>query len=329
MIRIQKQGYGGMILPEYGIGLDIDQPTVPHIFISHAHADHVPRNRRIPVYATPATSALMKARGFTGEVTELPFHTPVQLSDDVTVTFYPAGHILGSAMTYIQTPQGSVLYTGDYRNPPSPCTEGFACPTEVDYFITEATFSLPIYRWKSHEELFGMIRTFALQCRENDEVPVFLTYNLGKAQEVMMALAPTGIPVQIHGAGFPLCEIYTRFGMDLGNYSRYNRKTVTEGALITPMSTLDAGMVTSIKNKRVAYCSGWASLESRRAQITVDKLIPISDHIDFFELISLCKKLQPKRVYLTHTPNAEVVIHYLTEAGIDAEHLDIAGNDEA
>ncbi|MCC5926061.1 MAG: hypothetical protein JJU41_05820 [Bacteroidetes bacterium] len=329
MIRIQKHGYGGILLPDFDVGLDIDQPDATHIFISHAHADHVPRNRRIPVFATPPTADLMKARGFSGKITLLPFHEPVVLNEKVTVTFYPAGHILGSAMTYLQTPEGNVLYTGDYRTPPSPCTEGFDCPTDVDYFITEATFSLPVYRWKSHDVLFNMIRTFAEDSRASGDVPIFLTYNLGKAQEVMMALEPTGIPVQIHGAGYPLCEIYTRYGMNLGNFSRYNRKTVAEGALITPLSTLDTSMVTSIRKKRIAYCSGWASLESRRSQIIVDKLIPLSDHIDFFELIDLCKKLNPKKVYITHTPNADVVIHYLQQAGLIAESLDIAGNDEA
>jgi len=329
MITIQKQGYGGIVLPAYGIGLDTDQAIVPHVFISHAHADHVPRNRHIPVYATPATAALMKARGFQGEVTETPFYSPVSLPGDVTVTLYPAGHILGSAMNYIQTPEGSVLYTGDYRNPASPCTEGFDCPAQVDYFITEATFSLPIYRWKSHEELFDRLRTTAIQARERGEVPVFLTYNLGKAQEVMMALAPTGIPVQIHGAGYPLCEIYTRFGMDLGAYTRYNRKSVTEGALITPMSTLDTSMVTSIRKKYLTYCSGWAALESRRAQLNVDQLIPLSDHIDFFELLALCRRLAPRKIYLTHTPNPDVLLHYLRNDGLDAESLDLQANDDA
>ncbi|MCH8495671.1 MAG: hypothetical protein LAT57_08595 [Balneolales bacterium] len=322
MVTIQKHGYSGIILPDYGIGLDIDTNAVPHVFISHAHADHMPRNRKISVYATPATAALMRVRGFTGNITELPFKESIQVGD-ARVTLYPAGHILGSAMTYIETSEGSVLYTGDYRNPPSPCTEGFECPENVDVFITEATFSLPIYRWKSHDELFQEIRSFAVDCRSKNEVPVFLTYNLGKAQEVMMALAQTQIPVQIHGAGFPLCEIYTKFGMDLGNYSRYNRKTVSDGILITPSSSLNTPIITDIKNHKIAYCSGWASLESRRAQINVDKLIPISDHIDFFELIDLCKRLNPEHVYITHTPNSEVVTHYLSDVGIASSSLDL------
>lgn len=322
MIKIEKSGHHGIVLTDYSIGLDVSQDVARHIFISHAHADHVPSNRNLSVYATPATAALMRARGFKGEVTELGFHQPLEL-DGVRVTFYPAGHILGSAMTYIETSEGNLLYTGDYRTPPSPCTEGFDCPTDVDVFITEATFSLPIYRWKSHEELFEEIREFARRSREQGAVPVFLTYNLGKAQEVMMALEPLGLPVQVHSAAMSLCKVYDEYGMNIGTYSRYDAKTVEDAILVTPMSSMNTPMIQSIKKKRIAYCSGWAALESRRMQTNIDKLIPISDHLDFFELIALCKKLQPKHVYITHTPNPDVVQHYLTEAGIRSSPLGI------
>lgn len=327
MIRIEKYGYQGILLPDYGVGLDVNDQVCEHVFISHAHADHVPRDRRISVYATAPTAALMRARGFIGSVKEIPFFEPIPIGN-IRVTLYPAGHILGSAMTYIETPQGSVLYTGDYRTPPSPATEGFVCPEKVDYFITEATFSLPIYRWESHEVLFQQVRAFAQTAINACETPIFVTYNLGKAQEVMLALAQTNIPVQIHGAGYPLCKIYEDFGIQLGNYSRYNRSTVAGGVLITPMSTLDTAMVTGIRSRRIAWCSGWAALESRRSQMPIDALIPLSDHIDFFELIALCRKLQPRHVFITHTPNAEVVQHYLTQSGIASSPLGLRGDGE-
>jgi putative mRNA 3-end processing factor len=324
---ILQAGYHGIVLPKYSIGLDTDSTTTDHVFISHAHADHVPRSRKGSVYATPPTAALMKARGFTGDIKLLNFHEQLILGD-AQVTFYPAGHILGSAMTYIESPEGTLLYTGDFRSPPSPASEGFECPENVDFFITEATFSLPIYRWKPHDIIFKEICDFADDALSNRIVPVFLTYNLGKAQEVMMALAPTKIPVQIHNAGYPLCLVYEQFGLNLGNYSKYNRETVQNGALVTPMSTLDSPMIQNIRKKRIAYCSGWAALESRRAQSNVDKLIPLSDHIDFFELIELCKKLHPKHVYITHTPNPDVVQHYLTQAGISSSPLGLEASME-
>lgn len=327
-MRIEKGGYHGILLPDYDLGLDVGTDVARHIFISHAHADHVPGNKHLAVYATPATAALMRVRGFKGFITEIPFGKKIELGK-CCVTLFPAGHILGSAMTYTETPEGTVLYTGDYRYPPSPGSEGFKCPERVDYFITEATFSLPIYKWRSHDVLFRDIQKFALRSRSKGDVPVFITYTLGKAQEVMMALAPLGIPIQVHSGAFGLCKVYEQFGFNLGSYSKIDSSIQEDSILVIPMSFLDSGIMQKLKNKRIAYCSGWADLEARRAQQTVDALIPISDHIDFFELIELCKQLRPKHVFITHTPNPDVVQHYLSLEGISSSPFGLEYQEES
>lgn len=322
MIKITKSGYHGIELPEFSIGFDFSGNHVDYTFISHAHADHMPRNRKAEVYCTPYTYKLMKKRGYTGDATLLEFGEPLELPD-ATITLYPAGHILGSAMVYVETSDGSVLYTGDYRTPPSPASEGFQCPEQVDHFITEATFSLPIYKWESHEVLGQQVQSFAKESLEEGYTPVFLAYNLGKAQEVMHMLAPMGEPVQIHGAGYKLCSVYEEAGIELGSYESYDRESCEGKILITTNSALNNGFASNVKKKRLAYCSGWAARESSRTQLTVDELIPLSDHLDFFELIHLCEKLNPQKVHITHTPNAQVVQHYLDELGINSRFLDL------
>lgn len=328
MLDYQLKGYHGIVLPKLDIGLDSSGPDAEHIFISHAHADHLPRDRNMHVYATPATSKLMRIRGFKGHITTLNFGQKLTLPH-AEVTLYPAGHILGSAMIGIQSDEGHILYTGDYRTPPSPVTEGFAHPKKVDYFITEATFPLPIYKWKPHEIVFEEIRTFAIESLNEGATPVFFCYNLGKAQEVMHALAPLKLTTQIHGAGKQLCDVYTEFGYDLGNYEAYSRASVQDhNVLITPLSSLEQPMIRNIRKKRLAYVSGWAAHESRRVQLGVDKLIVLSDHIDFFELIKICEKIEPKMVYITHTPNPKVVQHFLQEKGIASVPLNLESHDE-
>jgi putative mRNA 3-end processing factor len=320
MIHIEKSGWQGFRLPDYRVALDAAGRPGDHVFITHAHADHVPRDRSISVFCSAATAELMRVRGFTGEARVHDFLQPFELPG-CRVTLYPAGHILGSAMVFVETDQGSLLYTGDFRTPPSPTTEGFEEPDRADYLITEATFSLPVYRWKPQEELFGMIRDFATDALADGDTPVFLCYNLGKAQEVMHALAPAIDRIQIHGAGYGLCQVYTKFGYDLGNYETYNRETLDGSALITPGSTMDSAMLGNIRRKRVAYCSGWASNDARRVQLNADAMIPLSDHADFFELIAFCKRMQPRHVYITHTPNPDVVSHYLSKAGISSSGM--------
>lgn len=321
-MNITKAGYHGILLPDLNIGFDYSGTDSQHTFISHAHADHMPRNRKSSVYCTPNTLKLMQRRGYTGNATALDFGEPVE-TENARITLYPAGHILGSAMVFVESDEESVLYTGDYRTPPSPASEGFEIPEQVDHFITEATFGLPIYKWDSNKKLANQVCNFASDTLEDGYTPVFLAYNLGKAQEVMHLLAPLGHPVQIHGAGYKMCDVYEEAGIDLGNYESYNRESCEGNILITTTSAINNGFASNVKKKRIAYCSGWATRDATRTQLTVHKLIPLSDHLDFFELIRLCEELNPKMVHITHTPNPDVVQHYLDERGINSTFLDM------
>ena len=321
MLKITKVENHGILLSELNIGLDYNGTESKYNFISHAHADHMPNNKKLTAYCTSPTAQFMKKRGFSGNTIELAFGD-ILATDDANITLYPAGHILGSALTYIESDLGSVLYTGDCKFPPSPTTEGFELPiTSVDQLIIEATFPLPIYKWKSYEELARQIKNFALKSLKNGYTPIFLAYNLGKAQELMYILKELNHPMQIHGAGFKLCKIYEDFGFNLGDYSTYDRKNCEGKILICPNSAFESGFASNLKKIKLAYCSGWASNESRQSQLVVDELIPISDHLDFFQLIDLCERLRPKKVWITHTPNPIVVQHYLDKLEISSDFL--------
>lgn len=320
-MEIIKERRGGILLPDLKIGFDCSGSQADFIFISHAHSDHTPAGKELPLFATKHTISFMKARGYRGKVSPVGFGEPVSAGDAV-VTLLPAGHILGSAMVYVESDLGTLLYTGDCRTPPSPASEGFKLPDEVDYLITEATFSLPIYRWPPMDELATEIRIFAEDSIEQGHTPLFLAYNLGKAQEIMHLLAPLGRTVQIHGDGYRLCRIYEEAGVDLGNYEPYDPESCEGKILVAPASALRNGMARMVKHLKTAYCSGWAVRESIRGNLNADKLIPLSDHLDFFELIALCKKLHPDKVFITHTPTASVVQHYLDNLAIESVFLD-------
>lgn len=321
-MRLRKAGYQGIFLPEIGIAMDGTHPDAEYTFVTHAHADHMHRNRSVHTYATSPTLQLMKMRGFGGGSTALEFGKPFE-TDRFRLTLFPAGHILGSAMIFLESDRGSLLYTGDYKTPPSPASEGFSAPEQADYLITEATFGLPIYRWKSPEDLAQDVRSFAKKTLDEGYTPIFLGYNLGKAQEIMHILAPLKHPIMIHGAGYKLCRVYDEQGVNLGPYQAYDRDTCEGKILVCPSSALSTGFASNVRKKRIAYCSGWAALESRRTQLTVDKLIPLSDHLDFYELINFCESLSPKKVFITHTPNPDVVKHFLDERGIKSNFLNL------
>ncbi|MDZ7772163.1 MAG: hypothetical protein U5K31_05400 [Balneolaceae bacterium] len=97
-------------------------------------------------------------------------------------------------MTLVEGEEGNVLYTGDYRTPPSPASEGFRLPGGGGGPLHHGghLLAFPIYRWPSSDALAAQVRGFALKTLQEGATPVFLAYSLGKAQEVMHLVAPLG-----------------------------------------------------------------------------------------------------------------------------------------
>lgn len=322
-LQLESKNGHGIILPQLGIGLDTRFAKQPISIISHAHSDHVPQKAQNPVMATSATIDLILARGFKGEFIKLDFFKPFEMPNCI-ITLFPAGHILGSAMIYIESEFGHLLYTGDFKFPASPVTEGCFFPEKpIDIFIAEATFGLPIYKWKSDEELKNQIISFAKQNLEKDISPIFMAYNLGKGQELMHILTSENIPMQIHEAGFPLSKIYDNYGFSLGDYEVLNIKTCKGKALIMPSNYVQNPSIQAIENKKIAYVSGWATLENRSKTMAIDERIVLSDHVDFYELLKVVGHLKPKKTYITHSPNPEMVCYFLKNNGFDAEPLHV------
>ena len=60
-------------------------------------------------------------------IIEIPYNTPYQVNEDITITYYPAGHILHSAQVYLEFKEGSINkrvgYTGEIGLKPQPYTE--------------------------------------------------------------------------------------------------------------------------------------------------------------------------------------------------------------
>jgi putative mRNA 3-end processing factor len=99
--------------------------------------------------------------------------------------------------------------------------------------------------------------------------------------------------------------------------------------LICTQSALQAGTASNVKKPHYIYVSGWATVEARRTQLGVDGMVPLSDHIDFFELIDFCQQLNPQKIWVTHTPDPKVVLHFLEQKGFDASYLDLQREQES
>jgi len=107
-------------------------------------------------------------------------------------------------------------------------------------------------------------------------------------------------------------------GIDTGAFFPTSYTLPSNAFSLAGYSADDQPMIARLRNARTAYVSGWAANEARRQQMQVDALIPLSDHIDFYELIDWVRSLRPKQTYITHSPTPEVVCHILEQHGCRA-----------
>ncbi|HYE79577.1 MAG TPA: MBL fold metallo-hydrolase [bacterium] len=309
---------GGLCINGGQLWIDTDSPHDLAV-VSHAHGDHIAPHRN--AIMTPETACFFAWREFeAGPITELPYRTPLQLDNGLTVELLSAGHILGSAMVHVSDGRSSLLYTGDFKLrgaltcPP-------ADPKHADVLVMETTFGLPNFIFPPIGEVRRQIVDFARETLEAGGTPVFLGYSLGKSQEIAAILCQAGIPVACHGAVWNMLQLYTKFGCAFPTCCRYAQGEVQNMALITMPGTESTPMVKRLKKPRVAYCSGWAVLEKNYQAMTMDALIPLSDHADFPELLELVDLVRPGLVYTIHG-YTEPFAYILRQRGVDAIPLE-------
>lgn len=303
----------GVYLPNENIWLD-PWDGKPFAFVSHAHSDHIAPHEEIIV--SERTSRLMQAR-LPGERNEHVLNFGEQTTvHGLDVTLIPAGHIFGSAQFFLETSHGSLLYTGDFKLRPGRSAE----PAEwrqADTLIMETTFGLPRYRFPPTEEVIAQIVAFSRDAVETGAVPVLLGYSLGKAQEILCALAGAGLKPMLHGSVHRMTRIYEQFGQSFCAYERYNANEVQGKVLICPPSANRSRMLEKIRDKRVAMISGWAVDPNAVYRYQVDAAFPLSDHADYTDLVRYVELVKPQRVLTLHGFAAEFA-RDLRERGVEA-----------
>jgi Cft2 family RNA processing exonuclease len=249
-----------------------------------------------------------------GESLDLPGETPAQL------TLYPAGHCLGSAQALIEVGGTRICYTGDMKLRPNVAAEnGVIVPCDV--LITECTFGEPHYVFPPDAETHAALQAEIEAAYAAGEVPVVLGYALGKAQEALHLLTGWGYPVMCHGAVETICRIYEECGVRFpGPYVRYIRGKVADNVLLCPPSVRRHAMLRAIAPVRTILLTGWA-LHPGASNIYKDvgRVLPLSDHAGFDDLIRYVEECGARRVYTVHGGTKFATI--LRERGIDAHSL--------
>lgn len=304
----------GVFLPDLSLWLDPHGPR-DFAFVSHAHSDHTGRHRE--TILTPATARLMAARlgSPVGREHILDFRERLRLRN-FEIMLIPAGHVLGSAQCWIGTDAGSLLYTGDFKLRVGLSSE-IAEAEPADTLVMETTYGRPQYVFPPTDEVIAQIVKFCVETREDGGTPVLLGYSLGKAQEILSALAGAGIPIMLHGAVWKMTQVYESLGIAFPAYEKYAAGAVAGHALICPPSVAGSAMLRRIPHRRVAMLSGWAINPGMRFQSRADAAFPLSDHAGYDDLLRHVENVRPRRVLTLHG-FAQDFARDLRERGIEA-----------
>lgn len=249
--------------------------------------------------------------------------------DDVKITLYPAGHILGSAQVLLEYKGKRAVITGDYKTQPDNTAVHFEL-VPCDLFVTEATFGLPVFQ---HPKPQAEITKLLQSVKANSErCHVIGAYALGKAQRVIKLLRDTGYdaPIYLHGAQVKLCEYYQSQNIDLGDLRKALDRVKNEfkgHIVIAPPSALKDRWSRRLPAPVVCMASGWMTVKQRAKQSLVELPLVISDHADWNELTSTIQATCAEDIWVTHG-REEALVRWCGMQGLQAEPLSIQGREE-
>lgn len=281
--------------------LDPKMP-VQHAVISHAHGDHaVGENQN--VYCTLATEVFMRYRykSNAGEHFFVKLYKETFNLNGVEISFYAAGHMLGSAMVLMVYKGVRYLYTGDYKLEADDTCEPIEF-VKTDVLITETTFAKsttvhpdPVEEIKKLNEINGNIM---LGC-----------YALGKSQRLISMINKhcIGKTLLLHRNILPLVQLYEELGVTVGPYQPYEKKLMKQNQqgmiyMVPPMVYNNYFMAANMVR---VFASGWDNLQAQNRI----KLY-ISDHVDWPAILETINQVGPREIWTTHGDGRELQSYF-------------------
>jgi putative mRNA 3-end processing factor len=308
----------GIYCPAGDFYIDPWRP-VKNALITHAHSDHS-RWGMDNYLAHHISVPVMKQRlGIGIAVQGIAYYERLSING-VTVSFHPAGHIPGSSQIRVEYKGEVWVASGDYKLEDDGVSEPFE-PVRCHTFISESTFGLPVYHWKTQAEIFAEINAWWQQCAETGKTALIYGYALGKAQRILQNVDDTIGAVYVHPAIQSMNDALTEAGLKLRNPLLLNAavtKADLRGALvIAPPSAGGANWLSKLQPCSTAIASGWMGLRGARRRQAVDRGFALSDHADWDQLNTAVDACGCDQVIVTHGYTA-VFAKWLQTKGIRA-----------
>ena len=307
----------GLYCPAGDFHIDPWRP-VPRAVITHGHGDHARGGSgryHVVAEGLPILRWRLGEQDYHGHAAGERFRI-----GGATLSFHPAGHVLGSSQVRIEAGGEVWVASGDYKRDPDPTCEPFEV-VPCDVFITECTFGLPIYRWMPASRVARDIVAWREECAANGEAAILYCYALGKAQRVLAELAAhTDRPVYVHGAIDAGVQVYREVGvpmLDTRRIADEARGADFAGELVlAPPSAAGSPWIRRFRRAQQGFASGWMRIRGNRRRRNYDRGFVVSDHADWPALLRTAHETGARRVIATHG-DTEAFVRVLNSQGID------------
>ena len=302
---------------------------VPRALLTHGHSDHA-RPGMGRYLSTDIAAPVIRHR--LGQITlETIRYGEVRQIGGVAVSFHPAGHVPGSAQIRIEHRGQVWVASGDYKVVADGLSDPFE-PVRCHAFITECTFSLPVFHWPAQEVLKAEINQWWATNAALGRPSLLGAYALGKAQRLLSLLDPGVGPILTHGAIETTTHILRDQGLALPDTVQVTAdvtaKTHPGAMIIAPPSALDSPWARRFPQASTGLVSGWMALRGIRRRRSTDRGFVMSDHADWAGLNAAIKATGAERIFVTHGYTA-IFQKWLADQGFDAHVVstDYAGDE--
>jgi len=271
-------------------------PTIPNLFISHAHFDHS-KGFQFPTqkkYSTNETKQIYEAQSSQVVGNWQPIRVGRRLKlGEVEVEAHDAGHVLGSVQYEVITPEGNIVYAS-HINFTDTLTSRAAEVAPCETLVIEATFPAPGMSLPPREHVIAEMVKWTLECIHDKRIPTFAVDSLGIAQELTRVFNTwTELSVVVHPQIARVNKVYVEndVGLRYVDSSSVDAQSLVghDECIVLVPKRFDA---TRFGDFRVANVTGWPNL-TRGAE---DRVFTLSDQADLEQLLRFVQETRPKTV---------------------------------
>ena len=240
------EAYPYLEVPEFKLS-EIDA-----VVISHAHLDHVglvpylvKMGYQGPIYCTPPTRDIMALsqidfikimrsegkdpiygiediKNMVKQTICLPYNMVSDITPDVRITFYNAGHIIGSAMVHIHIGNGlhNLVYGADMKFGKSALLDPAVCEfPRVETLMLESTYGGKDNIIPPRKEVETQLHDIILNTLKRGGKVLVPVLGVGRAQEIMIMIEemyrnselPADVQVFVDGSVWDITAIHTAY----------------------------------------------------------------------------------------------------------------------